>query len=594
MSSSSDKDSDHCETLLDVQSACRTAVEILNDLLCFDKLDSGILEVHKHEVPVIPFIADCVNMFASQAREAGVTIKNVTNHVELLPGKEMKGDMLAPPSAMTVTDLLSDDIVFMDKFKMDQVLRNLISNAVKFTPSGGFVTVFASFIPGNSEGDDDALQLIRSDVVDRAKGSFPCAVCFDSMSVLWSRLVALLNCCLRKKRVHVSVRLTPADIESVPSHLLHGYSGNQNDEISSGSLNHDDDSSHQREWEDGTSAAGGLINKSSSKNPCYSRDLTRNSPIQVGDSSQTLCESAQTVTGKLRIVVTDTGAGISEADQQRLFKEIVQFNPEVLQAGGGSGLGLWITSSIVQMHSGTIQAYSAGPNQGSTFTVEIEMQRRVLPSQPAQGHVHGCSAPQSINVVKSRSAKEAMGYSKILDYLERGKEDYPLAGKFCVNSSRSSRFQPMLDSKSFRVAAGDADDHHHDVYDILVVDDSGLNRKLLCKLLRASGHTCEEASDGLCAVEKVKARIARGVGGGASTYDAILMDFVMPNMDGPTATEVIRGLGYSRPIFGVTGNALCSDVNHFISHGANAVLAKPFDFLLFQCLMKEAKKSITS
>ena len=56
----------------------------------------------------------------------------------------------------------------------------------------------------------------------------------------------------------------------------------------------------------------------------------------------------------------DTGAGISKENQRRLFTEIVQFNPEILQAGGGSGLGLWISKGIVDLHDGTIRVYSAG------------------------------------------------------------------------------------------------------------------------------------------------------------------------------------------------------------------------------------------
>ena len=71
----------------------------------------------------------------------------------------------------------------------------------------------------------------------------------------------------------------------------------------------------------------------------------------------------------------------------------------------------------------------------------------------------------------------------------------------------------------------------------------------------------------------------------AKAYSAILMDFVMPNMDGPTATKEIRSLGYTAPIFGVTGNTLDSDVGHFLQNGANRVLAKPFDINAFNAAM---------
>ena len=63
-SSNNPQDTNRNEILSDVNVACRTTVDILNDLLCFDKLESGILEVHKLEVPVLSFLADCVGMFS--------------------------------------------------------------------------------------------------------------------------------------------------------------------------------------------------------------------------------------------------------------------------------------------------------------------------------------------------------------------------------------------------------------------------------------------------------------------------------------------------------------------------------------------------
>ena len=136
-------------------------------------------------------------------------------------------------------------------------------------------------------------------------------------------------------------------------------------------------------------------------------------------------------------------------------------------------------------------------------------------------------------------------------------------------------------------------------YNLLVVDDSRLNRKMLCKILKNEGHTTEEAEDGVIAIQKVKERMANREANctiKGTTYDAILMDFIMPNMDGPTATEAICAMGYQGPIFGVTGNALDSDMEYFIKCGAVRIFSKPLDVSEFSKYMNEsiALKQISS
>jgi two-component system sensor histidine kinase/response regulator len=113
------------------------------------------------------------------------------------------------------------------------------------------------------------------------------------------------------------------------------------------------------------------------------------------------------------------------------------------------------------------------------------------------------------------------------------------------------------------------------------VDDCSLNRKLLYRLLHLYGYALDQAEDGLMSINKVKAKIQNS-SGQKNQYDVILMDFVMPNVDGPTATKAVRDLGYMGLISGLTGNALDCDVAYFLSCGANEVMAKPFKLSYFQ------------
>ena len=62
-------------------------------------------------------------------------------------------------------------------------------------------------------------------------------------------------------------------------------------------------------------------------------------------------------------------------------------------------------------------------------------------------------------------------------------------------------------------------------------------------------------------------------------------------MDGPTATKKIRELAYTGVVIGLTGNAMPSDIAHFMEQGASAVLIKPIDMIEFDATMKRLLQS---
>jgi signal transduction histidine kinase len=71
--------------------------------------------------------------------------------------------------------------------------------------------------------------------------------------------------------------------------------------------------------------------------------------------------------------VTDTGIGIASDDLPHVFERFYRADKARSRAGGGSGLGLAIALYIAQAHAGSIDASSAGPNQGSTFRVRLPL-----------------------------------------------------------------------------------------------------------------------------------------------------------------------------------------------------------------------------
>lgn len=102
--------------------------------------------------------------------------------------------------------------------------------------------------------------------------------------------------------------------------------------------------------------------------------------------------------GVVQVVVSDTGPGIPELQQARLFRKFEQLDASTTRRHGGTGLGLAICRELCELMGGTI-ALESVPGQGSTFIVSLPLERlgdrleAVEPSEPAQG------APMALRVL---------------------------------------------------------------------------------------------------------------------------------------------------------------------------------------------------
>lgn len=101
---------------------------------------------------------------------------------------------------------------------------------------------------------------------------------------------------------------------------------------------------------------------------------------------------------------------------------------------------------------------------------------------------------------------------------------------------------------------------------VLLVEDDAVCIQLCCKFLTKYGCTVEVVTDGLSAISVVE----------SIKFDLVLMDIVMPNLDGATATSVIRSFDKQTPIIAMTGNIEDQDLVNYLNHGMSDILAKPF------------------
>ena len=210
-------------------------------------------------------------------------------------------------------------------------------------------------------------------------------------------------------------------------------------------------------------------------------------------------------TAVLETVIRDTGIGMSEEFQKRLFEPFQQENASVRTKYGGTGLGLSIAKSLTDKMGGTI-ACESKKGVGTTFTIRI---------------------PFEVN------------FSEHVDAVPDGEEDVSIAGET-----------------------------------VILAEENDLNLEIAQFILSESGANVIVAHNG---EEAVKAFAASKPG----EISAILMDLMMPVMDGYEATRRIRAMSREDarniPIIAMTANAFVEDRIATKKAGMNAHIAKPLD-----------------
>ena len=218
----------------------------------------------------------------------------------------------------------------------------------------------------------------------------------------------------------------------------------------------------------------------------------------------------------LRMTVKDTGQGIKQEDQKKLFSEYSRFNAEANRAVEGTGIGLNITRNLIELMDGTIEVESEY-GKGSTFTATVRQ---------------GMTECRAIDPeVLERLRTFTFTFDKHITDMQILREPMPY-GK------------------------------------VLIVDDVETNLYVSEGLMAPYMLKIETAVSGFEAIDKV----SRG-----NSYDVIFMDHMMPQMDGLEATRRLRALGYAGIIVALTANALVGNSDIFKQSGFDDFISKPID-----------------
>ncbi|HEX8234231.1 MAG TPA: EAL domain-containing protein [Caulobacteraceae bacterium] len=334
-----------------------------------------------------------------------------------------------------------------------------------------------------------------------------------------------------------------------------------------------------------------------------------NNAIKFTEAGGVFVEVGLLDSGRLKVAVRDTGIGIPADKIDGLFGAFTQADQSTTRKFGGTGLGLAISKRLVDTMGGVFKVTSE-VGRGSVFAFampcEVLEPAKPWPSMSDAGAkvavagawtsaslrrylaASGLSAEAEgspvLAVVEPDSFGEAPAgapvvlvaeYSDSLARLE-AKADACLVQPFRRRDLRAlleqlAQGKPLCEVQVQAARGAGEALPNFTGYRVLVADDSAVNREVAAEALSRLGVTCAMAEDGRQAVEAVE----------AESFDLVLMDGSMPEMDGYEAAHAIRAregeTGRARlPIVALTAHVVGKAADAWRESGMDAVLHKPF------------------
>jgi signal transduction histidine kinase/ActR/RegA family two-component response regulator len=231
------------------------------------------------------------------------------------------------------------------------------------------------------------------------------------------------------------------------------------------------------------------------------------------------CQFIKGSAPKLQFDVIDTGLGMTPKQIDNLFRPFTQADTSTTRRFGGTGLGLTISRRLAQALGGDVEVVNSNQGQGTQIRLSI--------AATFSKDVAWIRPVEASNVTNAGPKKS--------------KEIVPSAGELI----------------GIRV---------------LLAEDGPDNQRLISFILRKAGAEVKIVENGRLAVEAALAARDHG-----ETFDVILTDMQMPEMDGYEATALLRAAGYRGPIIALTAHAMAGDRQRCISAGCDDFATKPIN-----------------